>query len=80
MYLDCCSVPSLVGLGQFLPSAIGQQYLRVHCLLQSGGQSTPTEYVMCMYAWVGGVYMCECTFYTVCIWVHGCGRATILNS
>ena len=45
----------MAGLGQHVPPAVGQQRLRVLLVLQSGGQSIPTEcIVMCECGWVGG--------------------------
>ena len=44
----------MAGLGQHVPPAVGQQRLRVLLVLQSGGQSIPTEcIVMCECEWVG---------------------------
>ena len=44
----------MAGLGQHVPPAVGQQRLCVLLVLQSGGQSIPTEcIVMCECGWVG---------------------------
>ena len=44
----------MAGLGQHVPPAVGQQRPRVLLVLQSGGQSIPTEcIVMCECGWVG---------------------------
>ena len=44
-----CGSPSLAYLGQHWPPAVAQQCPHVPCLLPSGGQSTPTECIVCMW-------------------------------
>ena len=50
-----CGSPSVAGLGQHWPPAVGQQCPHVPCLLHSGGQSIPTECcVVCLCVCVCG--------------------------
>ena len=57
-----CGSPSLAGLGQHWPPAVGQQYPHVPLVLQSKGQSPPTECIV----------MCVCVCGCVCVLcVHG---------